>query len=128
MPFHPMIYYLNPKITARYKETFVDMNKTDPLDVLAIADFARAQKITTEPWRGAQFLVFAFLLISAYCGNDKTTVINKVGGYRKMVRRKKESPPSIPKVSLHRRQTRVLTVTQINYEISKLEFQLHKPR
>lgn len=58
MPFHPMIYYLNPKITARYKETtFVDMDKTDPLDVLAIADFARAQKITTEPWRDAQLMV-----------------------------------------------------------------------
>ena len=70
------------------------MDKTDPLDALAIADFARAQKITTEPWRDAQL----------------------------MVRRKKESPPSIPKVSLHRRQTRVLTVTQIDYEISKLEF------
>lgn len=56
MPFHPMVYCLNPKTTARYKETFVDMDKTDPLDAFVIADFARAQKITTEPWRGAQFL------------------------------------------------------------------------
>ncbi|NLL52685.1 MAG: IS110 family transposase [Peptococcaceae bacterium] len=56
MPFHPMVYCLNPKTTARYKETFVDMDKTDPLDALAIADFARAQKITTESWRGTRFL------------------------------------------------------------------------
>ena len=39
------------------------MGKTDPLDALAIADFARAQKITTEPWRGAQFLALQRLTL-----------------------------------------------------------------
>lgn len=32
------------------------MDKTDPLDAYIIADFARCGRITSEPWRGAQFL------------------------------------------------------------------------
>ena len=31
------------------------MDKTDPLDTFIIADFARCGRITSEPWRGAQF-------------------------------------------------------------------------
>jgi DNA uptake protein ComE-like DNA-binding protein len=32
------------------------MDKTDPLDAFIIADFARCGRITSQPWRGAQFL------------------------------------------------------------------------
>ena len=32
------------------------MDKTDPLDAYIIADFARCGRITSQPWRGAQFL------------------------------------------------------------------------
>ncbi|HHX63252.1 MAG TPA: IS110 family transposase [Epulopiscium sp.] len=54
--FHPKVYCLNPRIIHAYKKTFVDMDKTDPLDALAIADFARVGKITTTPWKGNQYI------------------------------------------------------------------------
>lgn len=56
MPFKPYVYCLNPKTTANYKKSFVSVGKTDPIDAFIIADFARVGRITTEPWRGAQFL------------------------------------------------------------------------
>jgi transposase len=54
--FRPLVYCLNPKSVANYRKSFVDMDKTDPLDAFVIADFARVGRITCEPWRGAQFL------------------------------------------------------------------------
>jgi transposase len=55
--FHkPLVYCLNPKSVANYRKSFVDMDKTDPLDAFIIADFARCGRITSQPWRGAQFL------------------------------------------------------------------------
>lgn len=56
LSFKPMVYCLNPKSIANYRKSFVDMDKTDPLDAFVIADFARCGRITSEPWRGAQFL------------------------------------------------------------------------
>ncbi len=54
--FKPLVYCLNPKSVANYRKSFVDMDKTDPLDAFVIADFARCGRITSTPWRGAQFL------------------------------------------------------------------------
>lgn len=54
--FEPKVYCLNPKTTANYRKSFVDMDKTDPLDAYVIADFARCGRITSSPWRGSQFL------------------------------------------------------------------------
>lgn len=54
--FKPKVYCLNPRVINAYKKTFTDMDKTDPLDALAIADFARVGKITTQPWKGAQYI------------------------------------------------------------------------
>ena len=54
--FKPLVYCLNPKSVANYRKSFVDMDKTDPLDAFVIADFARCGRITCSPWRGAQFL------------------------------------------------------------------------
>jgi transposase len=54
--FKPFVYCLNPKTVANYRKSFVDMDKTDPLDAYIIADFARCGRITCKPWRGAQFL------------------------------------------------------------------------
>ena len=54
--FKPKVYCLNPRIINAYKKSFVDMDKTDPLDALAIADFARVGKITTSPWLGNQYI------------------------------------------------------------------------
>jgi len=56
LPFKPLVYCLNPKSVANYRKSFVDIDKTDPLDAFVIADFARCGRITSEPWRGAQFL------------------------------------------------------------------------
>ena len=54
--YNPMVYCLNPKSVANYRKSFVDIDKTDPLDAYVIADFARVGRITSQPWRGAQFL------------------------------------------------------------------------
>ncbi len=56
LAYKPLVYCLNPKTIANYRKTFVDMDKTDPLDAYIIADFARCGRITSKPWRGAQFL------------------------------------------------------------------------
>lgn len=56
LSYEPLVYCLNPKTVANYRKSFVDMDKTDPLDAFIIADFARCGRITSEPWRGAQFL------------------------------------------------------------------------
>ena len=54
--FKPFVYCLNPKTVANYRKSFIDMDKTDPLDAYIIADFARCGRITSKPWRGAQYL------------------------------------------------------------------------
>ena len=41
LAYKPFVYCLNPKTIANYKKSFVDMDKTDPLDAYIIADFAR---------------------------------------------------------------------------------------
>jgi transposase len=56
MPFKPYVYCLNPKMTANYKKSFIAPGKTDNIDSLAIADFARVGRITVDPWRGFQYL------------------------------------------------------------------------
>lgn len=56
MPFEPYVYCLNPKMIANYRKSFIGLSKTDPLDSYIIADFARCGRITSQPWRGAQFL------------------------------------------------------------------------
>ena len=56
LAYKPLVYCLNPKTIYNYRKSFVDMDKTDPLDAYVIADFARCGRITSKPWRGAQFL------------------------------------------------------------------------
>lgn len=56
LAYQPLVYCLNPKTVANYRKSFVDMDKTDPLDAYIIADFARCGRISSKPWRGAQFL------------------------------------------------------------------------
>jgi len=55
-PFHTLVYCLNPKVIRNYKKSFVDLGKNDFIDAFVIADFARANRIKTSPWRGSQFL------------------------------------------------------------------------
>ena len=54
--FKPYVYCLNPKTVANYRKSYVDMDKTDPLDAFIIADFARVGRIKSKPWRGSQYL------------------------------------------------------------------------
>lgn len=56
--FKPLVYCLNPKSVANYRKSFVDMDKTDPLDAFVIADFARCGRITSTPWRGGSVSCF----------------------------------------------------------------------
>ena len=56
LAYKPLVYCLNPKTIHNYRKSFVDMDKTDPLDAYVIADFARCGRIKSQPWRGAQFL------------------------------------------------------------------------
>ena len=54
--FHTAVYCLNPKAIKNYKKSFIDLGKNDYVDAFVITDFARANRITTKPWRGSQFL------------------------------------------------------------------------
>lgn len=57
MSYKPYVYCLNPKMTANYRKTFVDMDKTDAKDAYLIADFARVGRTKKcEPWHGSQYL------------------------------------------------------------------------
>jgi transposase len=53
---HPYVYCLNPKLIANYRKSFVGIDKTDDKDAFIISDFARVGRITTQPWRGSQYL------------------------------------------------------------------------
>ncbi len=55
-PYNTYVYCLNPKMIANYKKSFIGIGKKDPLDAFVIADFARVGRISSEPWRGSQFL------------------------------------------------------------------------
>ena len=46
MKFKPLVFCVNPKMTATYRKSFIGMTKTDPLDALLIADFARVGRIS----------------------------------------------------------------------------------
>lgn len=54
--FHTLVYCLNPKFIRNYKKSFIDLGKNDAIDAFIIADFTRANQITTQPLRGSQFL------------------------------------------------------------------------
>lgn len=54
--FDVKVYVLNPKTTAKYRETFVNLQKTDPDDSFLIADYARVGKIKAKPWKGDQHI------------------------------------------------------------------------
>lgn len=56
LPYHVYVHPLNPKMISNYRKSFIGLGKTDPIDACIIADFARVGRITTEPWRGPQYL------------------------------------------------------------------------
>lgn len=54
--FKPLVYCLNPKVIKAYRESFVRLDKTDPLDARVICDYARVGKITSAPFNASTFL------------------------------------------------------------------------
>jgi transposase len=54
--FKPSVFCLNPKIIKAYRESFISLDKTDPLDSMVIADFARTGKIASLPFSGSAFV------------------------------------------------------------------------
>ncbi len=56
IPHNVYVHPLNPKMISNYRKSFTGLGKTDPIDAYIIADFARVGRITTEPWKGPQYL------------------------------------------------------------------------
>ena len=56
IPHNVYVHPLNPKMISNYIQSFIGLGKTVPIDVYIIADFARVGRITTEPWKGPQYL------------------------------------------------------------------------
>lgn len=54
--FNIRVHILNPKTTKNYRQTFSNLQKTDPADSFLIADFARTGKIKTKAWNGDQHI------------------------------------------------------------------------
>lgn len=51
------VYTINAKSIDKYKESFIDMEKTDPSDAFIIADFVRVGRTNSlSPFKGSQFL------------------------------------------------------------------------
>lgn len=60
--FKPKVYCLNPKVIKAYRESFVSLDKTDPLDSMVISDFTRTGKITFYLFKVLVLLLFKGLL------------------------------------------------------------------
>ncbi|NVF11726.1 IS110 family transposase [Anaerococcus sp. AGMB00486] len=56
IPHNVYVHPLNPKMISNYRKSFIGLGKTDLIDAYIIADFARVGRITTEPWKGPQYL------------------------------------------------------------------------
>ena len=54
--YKPKVYCLNPKVIKAYRESFISLDKTDPLDSMVISDFARTGKITSLPFQSSAFV------------------------------------------------------------------------
>jgi len=83
MPFHSYVYCLNPKEVANYKKSFNALNKNDGIDSFVIADFARVGRITTQPWRGSQYLALQRLTrhrlhITECIAREKTYMLSNI--------------------------------------------------
>jgi len=56
------LYAFNPRLTAKYKETFADLDKDDPTDAFVVADRLRMGRDLPVPFQGADaYLALRFL-------------------------------------------------------------------
>jgi transposase len=83
MPFHTLVYCVNPKMIANYKKSYIDLGKNDAIDAFVIADFARVGRITSSPWRGSQFLALQRLTrhrlhIAGCLTREKTYMLSNI--------------------------------------------------
>ena len=81
--YGPYVYCLNPKMVSNYRKSFIGIGKTDPTDAFVIADFARVGRISTEPWRGSQFLALQRLTrhrlhLSECITREKTYMVSNI--------------------------------------------------
>lgn len=52
--FKSQVFVINPKTSSNFKKTYIDEEKTDPIDAFHLADMARCGRIGQEPWRASQ--------------------------------------------------------------------------
>lgn len=52
MQFKPLVFCIDPKMTANYHKSFIGMTKTDPLDAFLIADLPAL--VSSAVRRGAE--------------------------------------------------------------------------
>lgn len=78
------VYLINPKITKNYRESFTDMDKTDPADAYLLADLARVGRTDKLfPFRGSQKLALQRLTrhrmhISELITAEKNYALNNI--------------------------------------------------
>ena len=82
--FNSLVYEVNPKDTHNYKDSFTDMEKTDPNDAWICSDFARVGRCKNlQPFKGSQFIALQRLTrqrfhISKNLVREKTYVLNNI--------------------------------------------------
>ena len=82
--FHSLVYQVNAKDIKNYKRSYTDIEKTDPVDAFAIADFARVGRCKNkQPFRGSQFIALQRLSrqrfhISKNLVKEKLYVMNNI--------------------------------------------------
>lgn len=55
--YQPIVYCINPKISASFRKTYIDESKNDYIDSKLLAELSRNGTLDkTRPWKGAQFV------------------------------------------------------------------------
>lgn len=84
LPYHALVYLINPKISKNYRKSFSDMDKTDPKDAFVLADLARVDRLKlVKPFRGSQRLALSRLTRHRFhyaelLSREKTYTLNNV--------------------------------------------------
>ena len=82
--FEIKVYIINPKISKNYRNSFADMDKTDPKDAYVLADIARVGRCDElTPFKGSQRLALERLTrhrlhIAEKLSNEKVYALNNV--------------------------------------------------
>lgn len=82
--FEIKVYIINPKISRNYRQSFADMDKTDPKDAYVLADIARVGRcVELTPFKGSQRLALERLTrhrlhIAEKLSNEKVYALNNV--------------------------------------------------